>query len=196
MIWFTADTHFGCVKLVENTRPEFDSIEEHDIELIAQINRNVERNDTLVFVGDWSKDKPGEYRQQLKQGIHIFFILGNHDNEAKIRRVFGGNVWHRRTVKYEGDKILCDHHPACFWDGCHNGVTHVYGHIHDCPEREAMMNLGMPSRRSMDVGVDHARRVLGEYRPWYYDEALAHLTFRGGHDIIKPEDRWQEKDYS
>ena len=179
---------------MENTRAEFVSIEHHDDNLMWQINNTVQKNDTLVIVGDWCEKKPGKYRQQIKQGVHIFFILGNHDQEAKIRRVFGGNVWHRRVVKYKGHKILCDHHPACYWEKCHGGSYHVYGHIHDDIQKEAMMNLGMPGRRSMDVGVDHARRVLGEYRPWSADEVIAHLS-GPGHDIIPREKRWNEKDY-
>ncbi len=189
-IYFTADTHFGCEKLVENTRPEFSSIEEHDANLINMINLTVARNDTLVIVGDWCQDKPGKYRQQLKQGIHIFFILGNHDKEAKIRRVFGGNVWHRRMIKYKGEKILCDHYPTAFWNKCFLGVTHLYGHLHNDIKRERMMNKGMPGRRSMDVGVDHAKDWLGEYRPWSYEEIIMYLSPRIGHDTIKEEDRW------
>ncbi len=190
-IWFTADTHFGCEKLVENTRPEFSSIEEHDANLINQINLTVERNDTLVIVGDWCKEKPGKYRQQLKKGIHTMFILGNHDKEAKIRRVFGGNVWHNRMIKVGSEKIWCCHYPTAFWDKCFLGVPHLYGHIHNSLERERMMSKGMPGRRSMDVGVDHAKAWLGEYRPWSYEDVISYLKLREGHDMIKEEDRWQ-----
>ena len=97
MIWFTADIHFGCDKLVENTRPEFVSVEEHDTHLVSQINGHVGRNDVLVILGDFCKEKPGRYRPLLKCRNH-FFILGNHDKECKIRAVFGGNVWHQRMV--------------------------------------------------------------------------------------------------
>lgn len=194
MIWFSSDFHFGCEKLVENTRSEFGSIEEHDITLLNSINNHVGINDTLVFLGDFCKEKPGRYRTLIKCK-HIFFCLGNHDREAKIRSVFGGNVWHNRMVRWNSDKIWCSHYPTAFWDGCHRGVIHVYGHIHHDLGRENMMNRGMPGRRSMDVGVDHAFDWLGEYRPWSYLEVVAHLQYREGHDIIKPEDKWDAKDY-
>lgn len=194
MIWFTADTHFGCNKLVENTRPEFVSCEEHDSHLLSQINEHVGRNDTLVIVGDFCKEKPGRYRPKLKCRNHLF-ILGNHDKEPKIRAVFGGNVWTQRMVKVGEQRVLCAHHPQCFWDRCHWGTYHAYGHIHDNTMREAQMDRGMPGRRSMDVGVDHAKKVLGEYRPWSWDEMLHWWRFSKGHDIIKREDRWNERDY-
>lgn len=39
----------------------------------------------------------------------------------------------------------------------------LYGHSHDSMETE-------PWGRSMDVGVDSAFRILGEYRPFSYEE--------------------------
>jgi len=195
MIWFLSDPHFGCAKLVENTRTEFGNVDEHDNYLLMMINGMVKDNDTLVIIGDFCKEKPGRYRPKLKCK-NIFFVLGNHDKECKIKAVFGGNVWTRRMVKLSGgQKVLCDHHPACFWDGCHNGTYHAYGHIHNSEEREAMMDLGMPGRRSMDVGVDMAKRLFGAYRPISELEFLDQLSGRPGHDTIKPEDRWNGKDY-
>lgn len=195
MIWFTSDNHFGCDKLVQNTRPIFQDVEDHDECLIHMINSHVDRNDWLVFLGDFCKDKPGRYRPRIKCR-NTMFILGNHDKEAKIRAVFGGNVWQRKMVKLtNGERVLCNHHPECFWDRSHYGVYHAYGHLHYNEQREQMMDLGLPGRRSMDVGVDAAYRLLGAYRPFSEVEFLDFLSGQPGHDIIKKEDRWSTKDY-
>lgn len=194
MIYFTADMHFGCDKLIENTRSEFKSTEEHDDYLLAQLNHRVDRDDTLVIIGDFCKEKPGRYRPRIRCK-NIFFVLGNHDKEAKIKAVFGGNVWTQRMVKVGDKRVLCAHHPQCFWDRSHWGVYHAYGHLHFNAEREAMMDKGMPGRRSMDVGVDAAKKLLGEYRPFSEIEFFAYLSGQAGHDIIKQEDRWNERDY-
>ena len=61
-IYFTADPHYGCAKLVENSRPEFDSMEEHDEHLMQLINETVAPNDRLIIIGDFCKEKPGRYR--------------------------------------------------------------------------------------------------------------------------------------
>ena len=195
MIWFISDTHFGCEALVKNTRPEFSNVNHHDNHLICQINDRVGRNDTLVILGDWCKDKPGRYRSRIRCR-HTFFILGNHDKEAKIRNVFGGNVWQQKMVKLtNGDRVWCSHFPTAYWDRCHWGVYHAYGHIHCNDEREAAMDRSLHGRRSMDVGVDMARRLFGEYRPISEVEFLCYLSGQPGHDIIKREDRWNERDY-
>ena len=91
MIWFTADQHFGCEKLVANTRTEFSDSKQHDDHLLDVLNRYVQPNDRLVIIGDFCKEKPGRYRPLIRCK-NIMFVLGNHDKEVKIRAVFGGNV--------------------------------------------------------------------------------------------------------
>ena len=190
MIYFTSDTHFGCEMLVENSRTEFGNLEEHDNHLIDRINSKVGRDDRLYILGDWCREKPGRYRPRLRCK-NLFFILGNHDKEAKIRPCFGGNVWYAKAVKLAcGNKVVCSHHPQAFWDGSHKGWYHAYGHLHYNRKYEAMMDLGLPGRRSMDVGVDAARILLGDYEPFSEEEFMAFLGGQKGHDIINPNDRW------
>ena len=100
--------------------------------------------------------------------------------------MFGGHVWKHRVVKLTtGEKVWCSHYPTAFWPQSHYGFYHAYGHIHYCPEREGMMDLAMPRRRSMDVGVDAAKARLGEYEPFSETEFLYLLSQREGHDIIR-----------
>lgn len=183
--WFTADTHFSHDHLIENTRPEFSSVMEHDRVLMENINKcGGTHDDVLVIVGDFAWNKPGRYRQQIRSFKHIFFVLGNHDNEHKIRNVFGGTVWTRKMVQTSQGHVVCDHHPSCYWDLSHRGIYHAYGHLHYSLEREAVMDKAFPERRSMDVGVDAAYAILGEYRPFSEDEFFAHLDNREGHDKV------------
>ena len=194
MIWFTADTHFGCDKLVANTRKEFSCIEDHDAALLDRINHHVGRDDRLIIVGDFCKEKPGRYRPKIRCK-NIMFVLGNHDKEAKIRRVFGGNVRHQYMAKgTNGELYWCAHFPTCFWDRSHYGVYHCYGHIHYDSDREIMMDDGMPERRSIDVGVDHAKEVFDEYSPWSEQDIIDVLDGARGHDIIEKKDHWNNQE--
>lgn len=195
MYYFTSDTHFGCNNLVKNTRKEFSSIEEHDKTLLLNINRTVTKHDTLVVLGDFCQSKPELYRKQIRSTNNVWFILGNHDHESKIRDCFGKRVWHHKIIRAKGGLIFCCHYPMAFWDKSHYGAYHAYGHLHYNAEREAMMNAGLPFRRSMDVGVDAARALLGEYRPFSEEEFFGFLGGATGHDIIKREERWDQKDY-
>lgn len=193
MYYLTSDTHFGCTNLVKNTRKSFSSVEEHDEVLIDKINKTVGKGDTLVILGDFCKSKPQLYKQRLRPK-NIWFILGNHDNECKIRACFKG-VWHHKTIRASKGLIFCCHYPVAFWDKSHYGAYHAYGHLHYNQERESMMHTGLVGRRSMDVGVDAAYDMLGEYRPFSELEFFEALKDASGHDIIKKHERWSNKDY-
>jgi calcineurin-like phosphoesterase family protein len=193
--FFTADMHLGCDKLVANTREIFADVDHHDDYLIDALNWKVGRDDMLVIIGDFCKEKPGRYRPHIRCK-NIQFILGNHDKEAKIRAVFGGNVWQQRMVKVGVDRVWCSHYPTAYWDRSHYGVTHAYGHLHYNLKRERQMDKGLTGRRSMDVGVDAAMFHLGDYVPFAWEEMKEILAFAKGHDIIEKKDRWQTRDFN
>jgi calcineurin-like phosphoesterase family protein len=64
------------------------------------------------------------------------------------------------------------------WDGSHRGNVQLYGHSH--ANAEAKLDQMMPDRRSMDVGVDNAFRLLGEYRPFSLEEISQIMDDRNG----------------
>jgi len=64
--------------------------------------------------------------------------------------------------------IVLTHCAHAVWEGSHQGSWHLYGHSHATAEKA--LNDFMPGRRSIDVGVDNAFIVFGEYRPIAFDE--------------------------
>ena len=97
-IFFCSDPHYGHSGIVMGTsswtdksvcRP-FQTIEDHDRELVNNINKTVGENDILFSLGDWSfgSYKTGEnvtnirkFREQLSCK-NIFLILGNQDRKS------------------------------------------------------------------------------------------------------------------
>jgi hypothetical protein len=79
------------------------------------------------------------------------------------------------------------------WDGSHNGVYHFYGHAHS--KSEYVLDQMMPDRRSLDIGVDNAYQLMGEFRPFREGEIMSYLAKRMGHDRVQPEDKWNRRDY-
>jgi calcineurin-like phosphoesterase family protein len=181
--FFTSDLHFGCENLRKATRSEYATIEEHDAAILDGINRTVDRRDRLILLGDLCLKKPGRYRQHIRCR-HIVYLLGNHCKEAQIRAVFGGQVYQQKIIKGEYERFFCNHYPVSYWDRCHYSVPAVYGHLHDNLEKEAIMDKAFPGRRSMDVGVDAAKRLLGGHRPFSEAEVLSRIGDRLGHEEL------------
>lgn len=179
MLHVTADTHFDQERIVE-----FSGIPQAEWEpmVLDSINRNVQRNDRLIIVGDFAFLKPGYWRQQIRCK-HVVLILGNHDPMPKCQHVFGGNLRYWYIFKLCGVKTFGIHYPTAFWDGSHKSWYHVYGHIHDHPRREAQLDL-LGDRRSMDVSLYSAKRHLGEWRPFRETEIHDFLKVRKGHDPV------------
>ena len=182
--FFCADLHFSCKNLMCAIRKEFTCIEDHDQAILDGINRTVSRIDRLVICGDFCHKKPGRWRPKIRCR-NIVFVRGNHDQTQKIKAVFGGQTYEQKMIKGEfGDKFFLCHYPMAYWPESHYCSIHLFGHLHDDQEKEERMDLAFPGRRALDVGIDAARRILGEWRPFSEEEILYLLKDRQGHEEL------------
>lgn len=177
--FFTADTHFEHERVLAMSGRPFASIEEHDDILLYNINYLVGRGDRLFILGDvcWRAEESW-MKKIVCKNVHV--IYGNHDR-PKIGR-FVKTAEDVAEVKIGGHYVWLSHYPAAYWPRSHHGSFHLYGHMHAA--REATLDAAFPGRRSMDVGVDNAKRLLGHYRPFIEDEVIAILSNRPGHDPV------------
>ncbi len=125
-------------------------------------------------------------------------ILGNHDwliikNFKESRKLFKSiNNYLELNFKFpipgtdfDKDKwegrahiTLC-HYAMRVWNRSHKGSWMLYGHSHSSlddlnlrnnQESEYKINQYYTNTKTMDVGIDNAFKVLGEYRPFSFDE--------------------------
>lgn len=183
---------------------DFNDEQEMSIELVKQINKHVKHNDILYHLGDWSFggiNNIWNFRKQINcQNIHL--ILGNHDHHIENNRLLP-NIWysiyqnlgiistenftsddddkvyakdlfntvqHVKNVKHGNNSFFLSHYAHRVWNKSHHDVIHLYGHSHASIDD----NWG----KSMDVGVDNAYKLLGEYRPFYLQEVLEIMNKR------------------
>ena len=194
MKYFTADTHFGnagvsrCMSRLDALGALMETPEHHDPFIINQINKTVGEDDTLYILGDISDGNAIKYLKQLVTK-DIYLITGNHDDITE--NMFLRDRWadtRTTTVKDQREngfgqmETVLSHYPHMFWDGSHRGCFHLYGHVHGM--REETLDNMFPQRRSMDVGLDNAFKVLGEYRPFSEQEIWDILSVRHGHDKV------------
>jgi len=212
-VWFTSDTHFGHLKIplyskrkfclseselsaaneiweeksARNSKwtPSHESILRMDEYLIDRINENVGRDDILWHLGDfcfWKKTDAARRARRYRERINcrnVFLVAGNHDI-PETREAFDAS-YDYREIKVQSKDIVMSHYALCFWNKSHYGSWMLYGHAHGTAER--WLDVYMSGRLSMDVGVDNAYKILGEYRPFSFREISSIMENRRGFRI-------------
>jgi calcineurin-like phosphoesterase family protein len=193
-MWFTSDTHYGHTNIAgesvsrwQRGYRDFGSVWEMNKSLIEGINKYVKEDDILYHLGDWSFGGIHNIKlfrdSIICQNIHL--ILGNHDEHIVDKEVkfhdssfnpielFSSvqDVLHLEIGKI---KIFLSHYSHRVWNGSHKGVVHLYGHSH-----ASIPDFG----RSMDVGVDVAYKMFGEYRPFNIGDISRIMEKREIHKI-------------
>lgn len=189
---FIADLHLDHEGVLEMSGRLFRNIYEHDQCMIAQVNRYVSPNDTLYVLGDVGWNSIDAYMDQiLCKNIHL--IWGNHDKNSfgKKFKTYQDVLEIKIGQKPNQHKLFMSHYAHAYWPSSHHGAFHIYGHTHR--QREATLDAAFPGRRSIDVGVDNALHILGEYRPFNEVELIEMLGSRPGHDLIAFYDDFQAK---
>jgi len=172
-IWFTADTHFGHKNIIKFCNRPFSSIEEMDAALITAWNDVVQLGDTVYLLGDFTLGYQAQpYFGRLKGTVKI--IPGGHDKRwihgkyttlsgpvEKLPTCYTAKLWYNNERSLY--VVLC-HYALQVWDRSHYGSLHFYGHSHGRLE---------PYPNALDVGVDKAAQLLGEYRPFSLEEAVS-----------------------
>lgn len=168
-----------------NWRMTPEAVEMMDEELLKQINAVVGEKDILYHLGDFAmparqfnyRDRCRYYRDRIKCRT-VYLVWGNHD-DRRIRDLFN-ETYDLKAISPPGmsAKIVLCHYAMAVWDGSHRGNLQLYGHSHS--EAEPWLERTMTGRRSMDVGVDNAYKLVGAFRPFSLDEILTRLQKRPG----------------
>lgn len=188
--------------------PSREAIEEHDTYLIDQINRYVQPNDIFWLVGDFCFARKGQVRetaQRYRDRIrcrNVNFVWGNHDDDelwavfpnTEVLYVKGKKhrIPERDTIYWNNQGIILDHYAMAVWNKSHHGLWQCYGHSHSSAENR--LNEFMPGRRSIDVGVDNAYKILGEYRPFEFQDLYDIFSKRDGASIDHHKESAGEQD--
>lgn len=129
-VFFIADTHFGhqaIIRFESKYRP-FETIQEHDNELVRRWNQRIGKKDIVWHLGDvaWTEDALYEYLPQLNGRIKL--VMGNHDTfpaslylKLGIESLHGCVAWKRGS--------LLTHMPTVVGDS-ERFELNIHGHTH------------------------------------------------------------------
>lgn len=164
--FFISDTHFAHRRIVEfepETRP-FDTIDEHDEELIRRWNATVAPDDMVIHLGDVVFQPATKMHEILPRlNGHKHLVLGNHD-VAPIHEYEKHFV--RITGVYTNPKrgILFSHYPVHPCQLTHRYKFNVHGHTH---------SYDIEDRRYINISCDKTNLT-----PVHEDEIFKMIELR------------------
>lgn len=133
-------------------------------ELIDQINYNVQPDDVLIHLGDFSfaGGSPRLFRERLNVST-IHLVLGNHDKLRPKDKSSFTTISDYLELNIGKDKFCMSHYPMLVWNKHHHGSYMLHGHCHS-----SLMRYGnsIYERRILDVGVDSAYDYFNCFRPF------------------------------
>ena len=126
-VFFISDTHFGHKKIIDfewASRP-FDSIEEHDEQLVQNWNEVVTKRDVVYHLGDVLFGKHSFVQLSRLNGTKKL-VMGNHDRypiadyAEHFTKIFG-------SMKFD-DAVLT--HIPVHTNQFHRFARNLHGHMH------------------------------------------------------------------
>lgn len=182
--YFISDPHFGHKNIIKYANRPFESVDNMNETIIKNWNNLIKPNDEVYILGDVSLTNQEETNKILNRlNGRLYLIKGNHEKSVMSSKENRDRFewikdYYELKYEYNGKRnmiVMC-HYAMRVWNKSHHGSYHLYGHSHDSLEYEQW-------GKSMDVGIDSAARVLGEYRPFTFDEVDGILSQRVSKEI-------------
>lgn len=173
-IHFTSDTHFSHENIIKYCNRPFESIEEHDEELIKRWNERVEKEDIVFHLGDFGFGDSKYLKYVLKQlNGRIYLVIGNHDWRHVVKDCAScfEDVSQQINMKVGKQHIILNHFPMLCFSGAWRGLNaswQLFGHVHTSPYADSGLDhdrLRHLFTTQYDVGVDN-----NDFTPVSYDE--------------------------
>lgn len=166
-IFLTADLHFGHKNIIQYENRPYKDIEEMDNSLINIWNNQVDNDDLVYILGDFSwynANKTSEILKKLK-GRKIL-IIGNHDCNFLNKKNFDKNLFEEihpyLELRYNKKDIIMCHYPIIDWNNKNHGSYHFYGHVHsmDNEDTQYMTKLREKGFNCYNVGIDIHKKLV------------------------------------
>lgn len=198
-VWLTSDTHYGHTNIVSGVSSwddtsqcrKFKTVAEMNDTIVKTFHKHVKHGDIVIHHGDWSFGGSHNIQEFFKKlpSVHFLLVLGNHDHNitklpsSDMRDMFDLGVIRSGHVRIQDMSLIkqpvdlfVSHYKHFVWEGSHKGYVHTYGHSHATAEHHVI-------GKSMDVGIDNAFRLTGEYRPFNLNEVLELMSKRDIHYV-------------
>ncbi len=145
--FFTADTHFGDMRVLRFDHRPFPTLDAHDAGLVERWNALVSSGDTVWHLGDFALGptpaRAAAILDALRGEKHL--VVGNNDDAATLALPGWASVVHYAECVVEERRLVLCHYAFRTWNGMGRGALNLHGHSH--------AKLA-PMPKQYDVGVD------------------------------------------
>jgi len=204
-VFFSADHHFGHARIIDYCARPFHDAHEMNLHLVEQWNKTVRPTDTVYYLGDLAMRQPSipDWLYRLNGTVH--YVLGNHDK--KVSKLFSARdlpsvagIHSILEVSLGGCLYTLCHYCLLTWNKSHwnqgmadrvvgrgslrGASIQLFAHSHG--------TLQPPTPFQLDVGIDSAARLVGEYRPLALEEVEQLVLKQVEREYKGEEDRVQE----
>ena len=158
MYFFTSDTHYSDIEMLQVIPRPFKTIEQMDEALIKRFNERVKPEDTTFFLGDFRQGKGILFNELVKRlNGNKIFIKGNHDLNNKTKTIIESII-----IEHFGYKILLIHDPK---NVKNNGFDLIFhGHVHKLWKyKKKMINVGVDVWDYYPVSI---KTIINGYLKW------------------------------
>ncbi len=170
--WFISDIHFSHKNIIRFCDRPFSSVEEMNETIITNWNNTVSQDDIVYNLGDFSFGHITNTEHILRrlQCKEHHLLLGNHDkaiiNKKKflLENKYFTSIQEYKELTINKQFIVLCHYAFSVFNKSHHDSWNLYGHSHSTHEDYRVQPL------QMDVGIDNAYKLLGEYRPFSFEE--------------------------
>ena len=171
--FFTADTHFDHKNIIQYCHRPFTSVDEMNVALVENWNREISPDDTVYHLGDFTLGDSHHFTKWASQlNGNIKILPGSHDNlwlkhfvpddrVQVLAPLVSLEIPEIRNGPYPQVLVLC-HYSMQVWDRSHYGAWHLFGHSHG-----SLKGIG----KSFDVGVD-----CTEFAPLSLEQVAAKMA--------------------
>lgn len=143
--WFISDTHFTHRAIITYSpeRQHFNSIEEHDEELVKRWNECVRPDDKVFHLGDFCLNRRALATAKRLNGNKIL-VMGNHDTFRAEEYLEVG--FKELKGAYQLENMMMTHVPIHPSQLEHRFFANLHGHLH---------SYTVPDWRYLNLGVEH-----------------------------------------
>ena len=178
MDYFTSDLHIGHDKEFIWKARGFNSVEEHDTQILKNWNNTVTYEDTVYVLGDLCMGGNEKEWNRIYENLNgkIIFIVGNHDTANKVDRYifnyemecWGLAAIYKYSKKY---RFYLSHYPtytANYDDDKSHPLINLYGHTHQKEKffnnNPYMYNVALDAHNCTPISIDDIIKDILKYK--------------------------------